>query len=254
MATPTIQSLEAEVKKLQSMVAGLSTNTKKNNNPVKPASKSVSNVGSTIGDQIIDIVWNKYFYFSTFFESLDGWYPTGTGTTSLNDTGVTLTTGAVASNSITIDKAPLNDSRLSFDKDSRFRTTATFSNNTNISVDCGVGNVISGKPCYGFLAVNGTLYGFTGNGTSTTSVVLQTLSAVQVVQLEARYYSKNRVDFYATTTQSPTSVVLLGSISTTLPTGTMISAGQFWLNMTVVTTTTAPRSITINSMEYIQQR
>ena len=254
MATPTLQAVQSEVKKLQQMVVELSSNAKKNNNPIKPASKSGSNVGSTISDQIIDIVWKRYFYFSTFFESITGWYPTGTGTSTLDDTGITLTTGAVSSNSVTIDKAPLNDSRLSFDKDSRFRTTATFSNNTNISVSCGVGNVISGKPCYGFLAVNGVLYGYTGNGTNTTQVKLETLSAVQIVQLEARYYSRNRVDFYATTTQSPTTVVLLGSIITTLPTGTMITAGQFWLNMTVVTTTTAPRSITINSMEYIQQR
>ena len=53
-------------------------------------------IKDTIKDSIIDIVWNDYFYYSTYFESLDGWnlVDSSSGTTSLvSRLGVHLVSG-----------------------------------------------------------------------------------------------------------------------------------------------------------------
>lgn len=256
MSTATLQSLQSDVQKLQSQVAALSSITKSHTNTVNPSARGKVQAGSVAGDQILDLTWNRFFYYYTPFESLDGWDAAGTGTSSVGDGGITLTTGTSSNNAVSIDKAPLNDSTLSFDKDSRFRTTATITNTTNTQDLLTIGDpqVGAGKAYYGFAMVNGVLYGICGNGVSTSSVMLENVVGPQVVQMEARLIARTRVDFYATTSSTSTQPVLLGSLTTTLPTGKVIANGAFWFFVQCETLNASAKQLSINSLEYIQLR
>ena len=57
-------------------------------------------------DFVFDDIWKRTFHYITFFESLDGFNVSGT--TSIDDTKATLTTGATSGNSAAIAKQPLN--------------------------------------------------------------------------------------------------------------------------------------------------
>lgn len=247
--------IEARLITLEQKVSGLSNNT--NLYPVIPDARSKGAVKDTISDTIIDIVWNKYFYYYSLFEEIiDGWSlsDSSSGVSVTNAAGVLLATGNVSGNKTSINKNPIYTRVITFDQPSRFRTSFSPTQVTSTTVVLSVGDGTSGTvtPHYGFRLENATLYAITANGISETKVAIKTLVAADVIVAEARHFPGQKVVFYCSDNGSG-QLIERATISTTLPSGSIFAA-LAWLEFKITTSTTAQRSVGIDFVEYIQRR
>lgn len=198
---------------------------------------------------ISDTTWGTYFHYHTFFESLDGWPNQGS-------------TVSVAVNRLYIDpngttvgyakKKAVLQNTLSYDEESRYRTSFTFSNAlsdgqemSGLLAYLGTGHAITGGSNnllddglaagthYGFYVDADVLYGVTSDGSNYTTLALMSgIKYGDAVAIEARYYPGERVDFYASDPQDGVRVgamTLRGTIGTTLPSGLRQGIGEFSL-------------------------
>ncbi len=211
---------------------------------------SKNTIEDIISDRILDVVWNDYFYFHSFPESVDGWAVAGGGaSTGISGAGVTLQTGAVATNQADAGKLSLNQQIHTYNEVGSFRTTFETGSIADVTINIGIGTPTTSNNHYGFRVINSTLYGVTGNGTSETTITLGSITANDAYTLEARLYPGSRVDFYISDIDN-SNLKNKGSITTTIPSG-LISA---WLDLLIKTNTAASKYIYVNYMEYIQKR
>ena len=150
---------------------------------------------SNFTDLLIQRVWRQMFTWATFFESLDGFTDNSSGgSISIDGTDITLNSSATSGNYAELIKQPNWQGVSTFYAKNMFRTAVVFNSNTNQEAYLVFGN-LSDK-YYGFKVSNGTLYGVVNNGTTETTVELQSISVSTTYNLEAVYYPKDKVVFY----------------------------------------------------------
>lgn len=166
--------------------------------PIDENSKKI--ISDVINDKILDLVWTKYYYYSTFFESIDGYTQTtgGTGSVDISDTRIAVNTGATNGSSAELQKNPTNQTILRWDRESRFRINFDVSATTNQEIRIAIGDASNGiqDSHYGFWVDDSTLKGTASNGTTSASVTLKTISSSTPYDIEARFYPGKRVDFF----------------------------------------------------------
>lgn len=206
---------------------------------------------NVISDSILDLTWNKYFYYYSFFESLDGW--DGSATVSSVITRLFLRTSTAQNNIAYARKRALYQNVLSFALESRLRTSFDVAYSlgsgalTTVEAYIGTGHSITGgtgdiftdglasSSHYGFYMVNDILYGITSDGSNyTIKQLVSGCTNFGLRAVEARHYPGNKVSFYISDESSSVfgttdikTLVEVGSISTTLPTGFRTSIAQF---------------------------
>lgn len=218
-------------------------------------------MGDIISDRIIDIVWDKYFYYFSTFESADAWDVISNAAAPIQGAGLTLETTAVADNRSSAAEYVKFQKVMSFDEESRFRTLFYLDINStaadidySMSIGSGIPTPLSNR--YGFRLEDNKLYGITSNGSSETKVELLTTDVDQgggieafIYLVEARNYPGKKVDFYVSDAGQAT-LKFKGSSTTNLPSGSSGTSISFDL---YTRTTTAKRAF-IDFVEYIQVR
>ncbi len=162
-------------------------------------------------NKLMDIMFNQLFYFSTTFESIDGYdtLSTGAGSGSVDPDGLFVQTGVTLNDAGEVAKAP-NPSlsgaasmppMISWKQPQRFR--ATFALDTIASQ---LGYIIRGsdpsgglRPYYGFRIDSEKLYGVTkrnGAGAEQKTLALATLTGNREYTVETRYEPNSQVSFW----------------------------------------------------------
>lgn len=164
-----------------------------------------------VAANIVDILWDDVVYWSTFYESADGWTLTGTPTFIGGEVSLSAATTMI----VGISKDTNNKNLLKWDKDQRMRMNVSLSSVSDVTAVMIMGNEqIGGSTTshFGFKITNATLKGIAGDkaASAQTSVDLKTLSASTVYEIDARYYANQKVVFLV-------DGVELGGISTNLP-------------------------------------
>ena len=167
--------------------------------------------------------------FTTMFESLSGWnqLTTGSATFTLGGDGITIDTGTTINSVAQLDKQSYVSTTLAaWSKDRQFEAHAYIVSGTNAT---GRFYITTGSKDtarhIGFDILDGVLRGSLGNGTAQQVVNLQTLGAgaFSVTRsLKCVYTAGVKAEYYV-------DGVLLGTISTGLPTGTTSSQQLFLL-------------------------
>jgi len=192
-----------------------------------------------------DLLWNKFFYSHTFFESVDGY--TKTGTATIDGTGVTLNTGSTNSALV---KEPLVQAAvgsLDFSKESRIRFGIEFgaSSLSAVTARFTFGTFGIGENYYGFEITNAALSGSSSNGdtSSSNAISLATLVGGTSYELEARLFPKSGIHFYVDGAKK-------GILRSELPSGTsanLMEAG-------ITTTNASVKTVVISYHELLQKR
>ena len=212
-----------------------------------------------LGDEIMDAVWNNFFYWTGLFESLDGWTLGDTGaSTGVAGTGVTLQTGASSNDITEIIKKPDFQNILTFDSRSRFKTTFRLSagadSATEFNATIGQGAVAATTPHYGFIIDDGALKGSVADGTTQATVDLLSVSALDRHLIEARLLPGDKVVFLVSDADDR-KLVERGTLTTNLPTGKInFSTNNFWIHYNIKTTEEAAKVIQFDFIEYLQTR
>lgn len=196
-------------------------------------------------DAFLRIFWDKFYYYNTFFEGIDGFNIVNSvtidgGGAFVNSPG----SGAGAFSAIFVDPG-LFLGGFSFTKESRLRISARFSTNTNQDMFLSVGSVtVAGEDGYGFWLEDGTLKGFAQTAPGTrTSVTLKTITTGVNYTLDARFYPGYKVEFFVD--GAP-----LGTVSATLPTTTGNTIWQIYVEEQEA----VQKGVFIGSVEYLQKR
>jgi len=208
-------------------------------------------ITSVIEKSIDDIVWNKYFYYSTFIESIARYFQeTGVGgAIGLNANGLSLavsnTTDDYASVSLDILDLVADSDILRFDKETKFRTQLKIDvvDGADLSIG-GVGTLLHNIQ---FLIEDGTIKAFTSNNSSSTTVNIGSVADDTYVKLEYRYYPKSRADFYIND-------ILVKSISTTLPLTTVGTDNVFNASLVKNSGTAGEKEAFIMFYDIIQRK
>jgi hypothetical protein len=225
--------------------------------PLDGADKAVIEkvVADVLHDKILDVVWDDYFYYMTFFESIDGWNgynylisgtdillsqyqnnnPTAgdKGLRMLGGAGVHINAGDVQ-DSVTggLRKAPLTQPILSFDRPSRFRTQVNVRCISKLNSFIKIGGSYTTNPKhYGFVIDEATVKGTCGDGTTGQTVSLGTVAVGDEIILEARFTPGNKVLFY-TSNSGIENLKETGSLIINLPSGEIVdSVFDDWASM-----------------------
>lgn len=222
-------------------------------------------------EQIKDVVLKDFFYYFTFFESVDGWANQGA-------------TVSVASNRLYVDpsgtttgyakKKAILQNALTYDNTSSFGTSFQISSAlydgdliTNTKAYFGTGHAITGGSNnllddgldagthYGFYLEDDILYGVTSNGSKETKTkLISGIKFGESLSLRATFFPRDRVDFYASEPESGVNVStaqIMGSASSNLPTGIRNGIGEFSIQDTTGTT---GQAMNIGYCEILQER
>lgn len=253
-----IEELKREV---QSLKTGRITD-------INPESINRNVFRQNLSRDIMDIVWDQYFYDFQWLGTVTavgsdsnadtmtvpGIFSSGTsgsGTLTISSDHITLSTGTTSSSATAIFKRPDIQNILSFNKEQRFRSA--FEITSTSSQD---GYVIIGKESsntyYGFHIDDGALKGICYDGTSSTEVTLiSSLSTNTTYEVEARLYPGTKVEFFvAEEGGSPDTLLPRGAVSSNLPSGSNDNLYQ----LEIQNTAAADKQLKVSFVEYIQLR
>ena len=195
-----------------------------------------------LGNVLAASLQRQDFHFFSIFESLDGYGKTldGAGTLTIGTTGMVSTTGSTNGNNNEVQKLSYTPNLYAFswDKNKASKFSIGYQNPvSNTVAKIGIGDLQAPltNRHIGFVITNGAVYGSVANGTSETSLNLNTTLSNNVFYLlEFRYVAGSGVNFYIDNT-------LVGTISTNLPSGKTNSEWIF--NWHLQTTTAAAREM-----------
>ncbi len=217
-------------------------------------------LATVIEERIMDLVWNKYFYYFSTFESVDSWDVISDAVSQITSSGLLLETLATIDDRSNASKYVKFQNVMSFDEESRFRTLFYLDVNTtaadiDYSMSIGLGIPTPLQKNYGFRLEDNILYGICSDGTTESKVAILTTNAAQgggseafVYLIEARFYPGNKVDFYISGSGDAT-LVHKGTLTTNLPTGANGS-----INFDLYTRAATTKKAFIDFCEYIQIR
>jgi len=227
-----------EIADIKNRLTRLETNPGVNRNLDVP-SKDI--LVQTIQDNILDVVWDTYYYYSSNFESIAGYVVAGTLLTGDVDSDGIYVTTATGTDYVLLSGAANN--RLVANKELRFRVLSKVTATTDI--DASVITMQSADGEIGFQFLNGTIKGSSSNVSGTTSVSLQTYSANTYYKLEFRYIPGVCVKFLVDGIEK-------GQITTNLMNPLDTSLGMFTQTITVTGATS--RTIRSKYFELIQKK
>ena len=201
---------------------------------------------SFMSSKIFDLAWKKTIHFITFFESIDGYSKTTSGgTITLDGNQIQMQSGATSGNYALLEKGPTYQGLLTFSQDSNMRTTITVDQTTNQTAYILMGALNAGYGGYGFKIVDDKIYGVANNGTSETTVLLQTISTSNYT-LEARYVVGKSVVFLINNVEK-------GVVNATLPSQASV-ANPNLLTIKITTAANADKVMHFSFFEYMQYR
>ncbi len=185
----------------------------------------------SLGNAIVNSLRRNDFQWFTIFESFDNYFKGGTGT-PLYTPGykeITISTSGTNGDSFQFIKAlQTTFGYLSWNKDRRIKMGINPSSGSagySCYIVCGSGATSATQKIGFFLsgidASTFTLNAVVGNGVSQTLAGLGTFSFNTPLQLEARFVSGSKVDFYV-------NGVFAVTITTTLPSSTTLSENLLW--------------------------
>lgn len=211
-------------------------------------------------EEIFDVTWDSQFYYFNAFDSVEGWYVQLPGAT-VNTAGLNLFTNQDTTGAGKMLPFGGRTSPLSYDHPSRFRTMLALTVDTTIagltySLAIGANwGMFMNSPHYGFRVEGNVIYGTTGNGTASSKVAVGSIDSAQGNGLEvlprnveARFYPQDRVEFYLSDILDD-ELKLVGTLKTTLPSGSIDTWINFYLN-----STSGPKGAYVNTVEYIQKK
>lgn len=209
---------------------------------------------TNLGDVMLDVAWNDYFYYRTVFEDVNqdlfSCTP-GTGAlcpaSSVAPDGLVLNTEAAAINDFAeVEKTPLADSGLAWDKRQRMRIgfRPEFVAAQTIYMVRGSRNLTG--PYYGAKIVNATLKGVSYDGTTETTVDIATLTAATSYVFEARYMPGENIVFLVDGVQ-------IGVLNASLPNPSDATVRGFY-DFYLRTDANVGKTLTIAFFEYIQKK
>jgi hypothetical protein len=213
-----------------------------------------SHTHSGIDSQIIQLkdisfdtsLWDKYSYWSTFFESIDGYSKQGNAPT-ISEIGVTLATAASLNSTSTLLKDPQVNLIPNFNKVSRFRLGIEFgaSSLSNVQATFSLGTYGVGEVYYGFEVSGSTLKGSSSNQNtgSSNAITLKTLSVSTNYELEARFTPNRSIQFFVGGN-------LVGILRNELPVDTNSRLLEFYIK----TTNSTAKSVIVSYYEVFQTR
>lgn len=204
-------------------------------------------------NKIIDLEWNNSISYLTFFESLNGY---STSNVAFNNEDVRFSLPATNNAEAYLQKRPTHNAFLSFATPSYFRTTIYLSSVTSIkgqivigaSTADGLGGFTTNNRKYGFYFNGSSLYGIVGNGTSESTVLLETISASTNYNLTAKFTPASKVVFFVDGVQK-------GVVKTNLPyPSTAGSAETNFFKYDLVNNEGVAKTMDISYFQYIQQK
>jgi hypothetical protein len=186
--------------------------------------------------------------WQTFFESLDGFGTVGNGSASIHlaTTFVRLETGATSGSQQNLRKQRGYPAiQHTWVKPRRFRTKINLSSITNQTVWVCTG-LYAINPHVGFKIVNNTLYGCACNGTTESTVSLQTIAASTDYLLECIFDpdATDKCLFYVND-------VYKGCLSSNIPTGT--SQAEIILEVLIQNDAAADKQIVLSDWLFLQE-
>ena len=195
-------------------------------------------------DAFLRIFWDKFYYYNTFFEGIDGFNKVNSIVIDGGGALVTSPGTGTAFADINVDVAAFLGG-LSFARESRFRTVVRFTTNSAQDIFMAIGNpTVAGEDSYGFFMDDATLKGFaqTAPGSRTTTV-LMTPATGTTYTLDARFYPGNKVEFFV-------DGIPRGTVSSNLPT----TAGTVIWDVHVLESAASAKAVFVGSIEYLQKR
>ena len=261
-----IKNLENQVSRLTSDIETINKELEKRkftqlNYPLDFPSKRI--IEDLVIDKVFDFTWNTHFYFSTIFESADGYDLIGGGAagSGVNPDGLVLNTGAALNSSVSFNKTPSPSETgetlnlLSFKKPQRFKTNFAVNSTTNITayITRGV-NLGPNYPYYGFKIVNDSLMGVSkdNNTEGESTVPLMKISANTVYIGEVRYFPQDKIVFYILDS-STDQLKELGTLTKNLPKFSN-QYNKAFFEYFVSTQDANNKMLTSSFFEYIQKR
>jgi len=215
------------------------------------------NRGLDFFNMIYESIWEDMFFWSTFFESIDGYnqtIPSG-GSITNNSEQLILSTGATANNEVRIYKQPEWQGVLTFYKKNAFRTNIVLNSVSNLESWLTVGpSNNSSFSFYGFKIVNNTLKGVSCDGGGTIQEInLMTISSSTSYNLEARYYPNEKIVFYVKGPNDSIGFRPAGVITSHLP---KAAQAPFYMiiDVRIKTTDANNKTLSMSFWEFMQSR
>jgi len=175
------------------------------------------------GKDIFHKLIEDYIYFHTFFDSLDGFSISTSGSAGVTAYAggyVYIYTGSTQNSFVRLSKAPWFPAvSYTWDKKRVFVTKVQLVSDSEVSGDWFLiimGYHTSNYPKVGFKGegngTNMTLYGITGDGSGESTVSLRTISSGQTLKLMAVLYPGEKAEFYVNDS-------LEGTLTSHIPSG-----------------------------------
>jgi len=181
---------------------------------LKKASSGTDLEFGSAGISLSNLATSDGWYFSTKYESIDGYdkFLSGSASVSLNSDFVSIETGTTADSSAQLKKIPaLANQGLSWDK-KRHAKWFLSRFDTNGDTRCFWGSPFSAEHI-GFRGTNGDIVGETHDGTTQNQITLITNATQSDLSLRFELTPSTQVDFYVNGTKQ-------GDITNNIPTGT----------------------------------
>lgn len=212
-----------------------------------------------ISERLSDFIWDDYFYIHEFFDTTTGFtVSSSTSSVSFGIGGVDMITGTSSGDHKEFGRQMPNENTLiSHERQTYFRVNAFWGETTNQTsyirtlYDGPYGSLASltdeqkYRSGIGFKVENGNLFGISQNNGFETTTFLGTITADQSVQLELRYFDKQRVDFYV-------DKVFKASITDDLPTSSSNKVSIF--EAYIQTDEAAQKDLSVEYYEFLQKR
>ena len=195
-----------------------------------------------ISEEIFNIVWDDYYYYSTTFESIDRYYITGTAAAeTINSEGLyfeTLGTGANEGSAILYITSDL----ISVQREARFQISNKVSSVTNVNWAAYILEDALATSHVGFNMTNGIIYGISEKAGTGTSVELGSYIANTFYKLEL-YFSPSKITFFVNDIEK-------GVITDNIP----IAVPTRLLDTGIGETSASARSSTTSYFNFIQKK
>jgi hypothetical protein len=224
--------------------------------PMDSASKSIISrtIDEFFSEKVMKALWEDFYYYSTFFESIDGYDSTEGALPWIGGDTVLIATETVSGNRADLFKIPKTNNVLRWDKEQKFKTSIQLGFVTSMEARIGIGELREGAGIdthYGFYILNGAIYGESAYESSSnqTQLNLNVSIADETARtdLEAIFIPHAGITFRVNGVER-------GKITTNLPNQDSVLTHDSFIQMAIKTTTNALRELKFSNFEFIQKR